>query len=148
MKTLKDSVKKEIISNIRIDDTVLRRPTENGFAEGYLTTVKFYTTCNATSKEEATDHLLKEMTHYITSLFEDSADIGINVHSPKIGSRWCRKFYDSSMGGRNGYTVFCITNTENISDKHSPQVVYRGDNGKMWSLELSRWPGNLIPEKS
>lgn len=63
------------------------------------------------------------------------------------GSRWMRNTpFDPSMGDYNGYTILGITNTANIHPRHPPQVVYRGDNGHLWSLPLNEWPGNLVPE--
>jgi hypothetical protein len=61
---------------------------------------------------------------------------------PKLKSKWIRS--DSAPGSTFYYTVECITNIENINDKHPPQVVYRGKNGHVWSLPLKDWPGNLI----
>ena len=58
-------------------------------------------------------------------------------------TRWCRKDYDPNKGNYNGYTVVTITNTAN---RHPEQVVYKGDNGNIWSIPLADWPGNLIPE--
>lgn len=66
---------------------------------------------------------------------------------PTAGSRFCRPGFDPAKGTYNGYTVLFTTNTEHLSDKHPPQVVYRGDNGKLWSLPLSDWPGSLVPEE-
>lgn len=68
------------------------------------------------------------------------------TENPKIGSRWCRPNYDPSKGPYNGYTVFVVTNTSHPHENHPPQVVYKGDNGKWWSLPLEKWPGNLVEE--
>jgi hypothetical protein len=66
--------------------------------------------------------------------------------APPVGSRWQRTApHDPTKGPFVGYTVMGITNTENQNAKHPPQVVYRGDNGKLWSLPLAEWPGNLKP---
>lgn len=66
---------------------------------------------------------------------------------PDAGSRWMRAApHDSARGPYNGYTVSFVTNTAHASPRHPPQVVYVGDNGYVWSLPLSEWPGNLIPE--
>lgn len=69
-----------------------------------------------------------------------------NPPKAAIGSRWTRGSYDATMGPYNGYTVRCITNTAHTSANHPPQVVYEGDNGHMWSLQLDKWPGSLVPE--
>ena len=66
--------------------------------------------------------------------------------TPKIGSRWFRGNYKPELGNYVGYTILFITNTAHKSDSHPPQVVYRGDNGHIWSLPLSKFPGNLIKE--
>lgn len=68
---------------------------------------------------------------------------------PEIGSRWVRgdNKFDPEHGEYNGYTVMAITNTEHVHPSHPPQVVYKGDNGRIWSLPLERWPGNLVPEE-
>ena len=64
--------------------------------------------------------------------------------TPDLGSRWVRnQQHDPSKGPLNHYTVLFITNQDNLSCKHPMQVVYRGDNGKLWSLPLEQWPGNL-----
>jgi hypothetical protein len=63
-----------------------------------------------------------------------------------IGTRWCRPDYDPADGEYNGYTVIGISNTEHEHPNHPKQVIYEGDNGHMWSLQLDKWPGNLIPE--
>ena len=68
--------------------------------------------------------------------------------APLIGSRWKRaNQYDPTKGPYNGYTILYITNTERLHENHPPQVVYIGDNKKIWSLPLDQWPGNLIPEE-
>lgn len=61
-----------------------------------------------------------------------------------VGSRWKRA--DRSVDSEHGYTVLYTTNTAHLSEKHPPQVVYRGDNGHVWSMARSEWPGNLVPE--
>ncbi len=66
--------------------------------------------------------------------------------TPKIHSRWVKKGYKSFVGKYNAYTVLYITNTENKHSNHPEQVVYQGDNGKIWSLSLTSWPGKLIEE--
>ena len=43
-------------------------------------------------------------------------------------------------------TSISLTNLLNEHPAHPPQVVYKGDNQKCWSLDLYRWPGNLEPE--
>lgn len=61
--------------------------------------------------------------------------------------RWRRKdAVDAKDNAYQGYTVLFVTNTAHLHERHPPQVVYRGDNGHMWSLPLDKWPGNLIPE--
>jgi len=62
-----------------------------------------------------------------------------------VGTNWCRNEpYDPAKGPYNTYTVLFVTNTDNIHKKHACQVVYYGDNGRHWSLPLSKWPGNLV----
>ena len=64
------------------------------------------------------------------------------------GSRWGREGYDPFKGDYNGYTVLYVTNTAHVHENHPEQVVYRGDNGKIWSMPLSEWPGNLVQEEN
>lgn len=69
--------------------------------------------------------------------------------TPAIGSRWeIDAVYDPSRGPRNAYTVLFVTNLDHLSSKYPPQVVYRGDNGRVWSRSLGQWPGSLrrLPE--
>ena len=61
------------------------------------------------------------------------------------GTRWQRKEQNEEYP-YNGYTVLMVTNLLHEHPAHPPQVVYQGDNKKVWSLNLSRWPGNLEPE--
>lgn len=63
-----------------------------------------------------------------------------------LNSRWKQPNYDPSKGPYNGYTVISITNINHITVKHPPQVLYQGDNGTVWSMPLTDWPGNLVPE--
>ena len=70
------------------------------------------------------------------------------LRAPEAGSRWVRPDYDPALGEYNGYTVLGTTNTAHRSDKHPAQVVYRGDNGNLWSLPLASWPGSLTRERS
>jgi hypothetical protein len=145
MKKLTTIVANHIKDTLRIDDTLPRKPAgRNMVAYPYIATVKLWANCYAVSQEDASNQLLREMTHQITLLLED-IDVPRNVPDPKAGSRWYRDC--GNPYAPNGYTVLFITNTENVSDKHPPQVVYQGDNGKMWSLDLNRWPGNLVPER-
>jgi len=68
---------------------------------------------------------------------------------PALGSRWeIDAVYDPSKGPRNAYTVLFVTNLDHLSSKYPPQVVYRGDNGRVWSRSLGQWPGRLrrLPE--
>lgn len=67
---------------------------------------------------------------------------------PLMCTRWCRgdNKFDPSHGDYNGYTVKGVTNLAHKHKDHEPHVVYEGDNGNLWSLPLSRWPGNLKPE--
>jgi hypothetical protein len=68
--------------------------------------------------------------------------------APVVGSRWRRsKPWDSSRP-YVAYTVLAVTNTHHMIPAHPPTVVYRGDNGKVWSLPLFLWPGNLVPERA
>lgn len=68
--------------------------------------------------------------------------------APKISTRWVRKDnnYSPDFGVYNAYTVILVTNTEHLNINHEPQVVYKGDNGKVWSLPVGEWPGNLREE--
>jgi hypothetical protein len=67
--------------------------------------------------------------------------------APEITSRWQRTAkYDPKLGPYNGYTVVAITNTGHAHENHEPQVIYRGDNGLLWSRPLVLWPGSLKPE--
>jgi hypothetical protein len=63
-----------------------------------------------------------------------------------VGTRWCRGGFDASKGVYNGYEVIFVTNTAHEHANHPAQVVYNGDNGKIWSLPLNKWPGRLMPE--
>ena len=57
----------------------------------------------------------------------------MNEHAaPEPNSHWRH---------RNGhlYTVMFITNTAKLSEKHPPDVVYKGSYGRMWSRPLSDW---------
>ena len=63
-----------------------------------------------------------------------------------LGSRWRRADYDFDKSNYNGYTVIVITNTAHKHPAHPEQVIYKGDNGNIWSMPLTDWPGNLIPE--
>ena len=66
---------------------------------------------------------------------------------PREGSRWMRALpHDPNLGPYNGYTVVGITNVMHGHLDHPPQVVYQGDNGHLWSLPWSEWPGHLVPE--
>ena len=75
-------------------------------------------------------------------------------HGEKLtGTRWQRKdqsnVSESPEPGKhpyNGYTVLMVTNLSHSHPDHPPQVIYKGDNGKCWSLDLTRWPGSLEPE--
>ena len=63
---------------------------------------------------------------------------------PPLGSRWeIDAEYDPSKDPRNAYTVLFVTNLDHLSSKYPPQVVYRGDNGRVWSRSLGQWPGRL-----
>lgn len=67
--------------------------------------------------------------------------------NPEIGTRWKRKTtWYPELGVYNGYTVVGITNLGHRHEDHPPQVVYIGDNGLLWSLELDKWPGSLTEE--
>jgi len=66
--------------------------------------------------------------------------------TPPINSRWMRPGYDAYKGRYNGYRVMYVTNIAHLHANHPPQVVYTGDNGHMWSLPLSEWPGKLVVE--
>lgn len=69
---------------------------------------------------------------------------------PAIGSRWKRSEpHDPSKGPVNEYTVIHVTNTSNFNPHHPAQVVYKGDNGRIWSRPLASWPGRkLIPSNT
>jgi hypothetical protein len=67
---------------------------------------------------------------------------------PAIFSYWRRSEpHDPDKGVFNGYMVLFITNLTHEHHSHPPQVVYRGDNGHVWSLPLDKWPGNLVPDE-
>ena len=66
----------------------------------------------------------------------------------ELRSRWSRKIkHRNSLNDEVSYTVVGVTNTANKHVNHPPQVVYVGDNGNLWSLSLSEWPGSLEPER-
>ena len=54
---------------------------------------------------------------------------------PVEGSRWSNGFHV--------YTVLFTTNLAHMHRRHPPQVVYKGDNGNVWSMDLKIWPGKL-----
>jgi hypothetical protein len=67
--------------------------------------------------------------------------------APKPGDRYMRADpFDPTAGDYNGYTVLFVTNIAHVHDRHPPQVVYQGDNGRYWSLPLEVWPGRLKQE--
>lgn len=68
--------------------------------------------------------------------------------APKISTRWVVKDnnYSPDFGVYNAYTVIAVTNTERLNINNEPQVVYKGDNGTVWSLPVGEWPGNLREE--
>ena len=69
------------------------------------------------------------------------------INIPPLGSRWTRKApWDPTKGEYNGYTVLFVTNVQHPDIRHPPQIVYRGDNGFMWSIPASSWPGGLREE--
>ena len=55
---------------------------------------------------------------------------------PEIGSTWKHR------SGRI-YTVVFITNVGFINQKYPVTVVYRGENGNVWSRPLSDWDGSF-----
>lgn len=63
---------------------------------------------------------------------------------PLAQSRWVRSDHDIFRGEFNAYTVLFITNAGHPHPRHQAQVVYQGDNGNLWSLPVSEWPGNLV----
>jgi hypothetical protein len=68
------------------------------------------------------------------------------MSTPAIFSYWRRSEpHDPAKGVFNGYMVLFITNMAHEHHNHPPQVIYRGDNGHVWSLALDQWPGNLVP---
>jgi|AntDeeMinimDraft_4_1070355.scaffolds.fasta_scaffold44224_2 hypothetical protein len=71
----------------------------------------------------------------------------VTLMTPELQSRWCRKDGANPSGDQHhGYTVVAVTNTAHPHERHPPQVIYQGDNGHYWSLPLTEWPGNLVPE--
>ena len=63
-----------------------------------------------------------------------------------LKTRWMRPGYRRELGTFNGYIVIAVTNIAHDHPRHPPQVVYKGDNGHIWSMPLSQWPGKLVPE--
>lgn len=66
---------------------------------------------------------------------------------PAIGSKWIRGNNPLSLGDGGEpyfYTVINISNLGHLHHRHKPQVIYQGDNGLVWSVELEKWPANLI----
>lgn len=60
---------------------------------------------------------------------------------PVLNSRWVHK-------NGNQYTVICVTNLKTTRHEEYPiTVVYRGDNGNLWSRLLSRWYGSMTEIK-
>jgi hypothetical protein len=51
---------------------------------------------------------------------------------PQVGEHWQHK-----NGGV--YTVLHVTNTAVVREGHTPDVVYQGRNGNVWSRPLSDW---------
>lgn len=86
----------------------------------------------------------------INSILDDRSTIELENQRKMValvGTRWGRKNYNEAKGPYNGYKVLAVTNTEHRHERHPEQVVYIGDNGKLWSCPLSEWPGNLVPEE-
>lgn len=67
---------------------------------------------------------------------------GGNDLKPLIGSRWRRK--KRWCVSLFGYTIIGLANVEHNNPKRPPEVVYQGDNGFLWTMKLSEWPGNLV----
>lgn len=65
----------------------------------------------------------------------------MNRDVPKRGSRWAH------LNSFMKYTVLFLTNESSKSDKHPVTVIYLGDNGNLWSRELSSWHDSMIPLK-
>lgn len=57
--------------------------------------------------------------------------------TPEPGDTW-----QHANGTR--YTVVGVTNTAHRSTHHTPEVVYIGGNGALWSRSLSRWHERMV----
>lgn len=61
---------------------------------------------------------------------------------PSPGSQWAHT-------NGNRYTVLCIANEFTERPEQYPQtVVYRGENGRIWSRPVSEWGRSMTPVES
>ena len=70
-----------------------------------------------------------------------AVEVVVETPSPQPGQPWVH---------RNGkkYTVLLLTNLDSDRTEYTPQVVYQGDNGKIWSRALSDWHRSFNPQKA
>ena len=84
--------------------------------------------------------------HHECDILTFSEDEILSLAMGLSGTRWNRPDYVKALGPYNGYEVVAVTNVFHQHNDHPPQVVYKGDNGRWWSLPLASWPGRLQPE--
>ena len=67
---------------------------------------------------------------------------GEQLEKPGVGSPWIHT-------NGNRYTVLMLTNehTEH-PDRYPVTVVYKGENGRIWSKSLADWYQSMTPELS
>jgi hypothetical protein len=64
------------------------------------------------------------------------------MNRPLIGTRWVH------TNNHHAYTILLLTNEHSENDNYQIQVVYKGDNGKIWSKPLSDWHRSMTLENS
>lgn len=57
----------------------------------------------------------------------------------EIGSKWTHR-------NGNKYEIILITNENSVNDKYPITVVYKGENGNIWSRLMSDWNRSFIKE--
>ena len=57
---------------------------------------------------------------------------------PSPGSQW-------QHHNGNRYEVLCIANEFSERPEYPPTVVYRGDNGRIWSRPAADWARSMAP---
>jgi hypothetical protein len=62
------------------------------------------------------------------------------MNKPIIKSRWVH------TNKHHAYTILLLTNEHSENDNYQIQIVYQGDNGKIWSRPLSDWYRSMTPE--